>query len=156
MKKALIFYPHNPSNPMHGSHLRAIQQLNELKGCDLFYASTRHTSDTRWPRDKKKVEKILGVEKIFIYEDSPYGLLNMALRLPLKVIRKFLSLWGFNKNLPNILMSYWFSSVSRKCKADLVVINYTYWDYLIAKCDKRSVFAIELHDILPVNQYLAR
>jgi len=154
MKKALIFYPHNPANPMHGSHLRAIQQLNELKGYELYYASTRHTSDTQWPKDRKQVEKILGVKKVYLYEESLYGVLDMALSLPLKVSKIILSLLGFKQKIPNIVMIYWFASIARECRADLIVINYTYWDYLVSKCDKKSAFALELHDMLPVNQYL--
>ena len=77
MTGILIFYPHNPVKPQHGSHLRALQQIQGLLDVSqVCLASTEHTSDTLWPKDLEGVAAKLGVAEISVFERSEWALRN--------------------------------------------------------------------------------
>ena len=162
-RNILIFYPHNPSHPQHGSHIRALQQIVDLReGSNLFIASSDKTSDTIWPKVLTAVREELGIHGLDIYERSRiYRYFDRPIKLVLRVCNRVFRVLGvqilpnnFYEQLSARLMEIWFSHLSVKHSSDLVIIHYTYWANLIEKV-KDSVFkAIELHDLLPVNQYL--
>lgn len=163
--KILIFYPHNPANPQHGSHLRALQQIQGLQEIGQVYlASADHTSDTKWPDDLEAVTRILGIKEIFIFERSSRGLTNRVILMVTwlhKGLDAILRRTGMHR-LSNCLrskgrgwlMQRWFGELVSSHGIDLVVINYTLWAWLVAKLDRRMPKVLELHDLISVSQYL--
>src|SRR4029453_9600575 len=50
MKRALVFFPHNPFPPRSGAHRRCIEMLAGLKdlGYEVTFTSSHYTSQTKW------------------------------------------------------------------------------------------------------------
>lgn len=162
--KILIFYPHNPATPQHGSHLRALQQIRELgEVASIFLASIENIFDAPWPVDLRNVRKKLGVAEIAIFERSPLGwvdkfrIYRFASKVASFIVKKRPWGWQFMdlfRKFREHRLKVWFAGLVREHDADIVVINYTCWSYLASTINADIAKVIELHDLLPINEYL--
>jgi glycosyltransferase involved in cell wall biosynthesis len=156
----LIFFPNNCFPPLHGSHHRCIQQIEDLRhSYRLYYASSRDSSDTPWPVDNQACTlsaKQYGIQEVFLFEDSLAGRVDHILGV---VIWKFYLATDitFFKRLRLLIqkwiMTLWFGWLAISLKPLSVIIHYTKWGFL-SQFIRSPVKAIELHDVLPVQNYL--
>lgn len=161
-KNIVIFYPHNPEHPRHGSHVRALQQIKDLGAvANVFLASTLHTTDTAWPLDLRTCAKALGVQEVLIFERSRYAIGEIGSR-----IVRLLELIGRKRLIApmeslgssrtrNRSMHKWFKHLTRRCGANVVVINYAQWGFLAEGLGQGVHKVLELHDLLSINHFLS-
>lgn len=162
MGNILVFYPHNPFSPCHGSHQRCIQQLRDLRvEYSVVLASSTATSDTPWPRTPSKLQQLANehkIAKVVIFEHSLLGsvakYVHLFFRFAYQVI-PLASITKLSSSLRQALLLTWFSLVALKVRPVATVIHYTYWS-LLANVLRGGLKVLELHDLLPVNHYLAR
>jgi glycosyltransferase involved in cell wall biosynthesis len=159
--KLLLFYPHNPFSPKHGSHLRCLQQLVDLSSqYNIVFASSLATSDSEWPRNSQldelgRREKIC---KISIFEYSLFGYACRLNSLAVRVLLLVLTRPICERVLALVRRFYhlaWFSYLAFRFQPEAVIVHYTDWSYLSC-CIGGGVRVLELHDLLPVNYYLAK
>ena len=156
----LIFYPHNPFNPKHGSHLRCLQQLIDLSAqYRIIFASSLATSDSEWPRSTQKLEEVAlrqNIDRICIFEYNLFGrvyrLISLAVRLPFRVFSWSLS-GRVDQELRRLFHQAWISILAIRYQPRALIVHYTTWSYL-ANCIGVGIRVLELHDLLPVNHYL--
>lgn len=161
-KKILIFFSHNPSPPQHGAHLRALQQIGEIRRfARVFLASAEHTSDTQWPVGLAKICEALGVERVCIFERSIFGrserYVQWLARQLVRVGRRLGWRWlshDMSHAMRQLFMRLWFAGLVWRNRIDLVVINYTYLSYLVSWLPRGVLRVIELHDLIPVFRHL--
>jgi glycosyltransferase involved in cell wall biosynthesis len=161
-RRLLIFYPHNPFIPEHGSHLRCLQQIDDLTSeYSIVVASSLATSDSKWPRSRenlRQVERERKIEHISIFEYSYWGhACHLSILAVGPLLKPFTSRFRGKsiEALRKLFYLAWFSCLAFKHKPKCVIIHYTYWSYF-TKCVAGKIRVIELHDLLPVNQYLSR
>ena len=156
----LIFFPNNCFPPLHGSHHRCIQQLDDLRhSYRIYYASSRESTDTSWPVDSKACTLSAmqyGIQEVFLFEDSLAGRVDHILGV---FIWKFYLAtdFAFFKNLRLLfqkwIMALWFGWLAISLKAVSVITHYTKWAFL-SRFIGSPLKVIELHDILPIQIYL--
>lgn len=162
-KNILLFYPHNPVNPIHGSHLRILQQISEVREIGrIIFTSSVYTSDTFWPLDLSSELSNLGVHSIEVYGRS---LREKYLERPLYKVTKLIDLvtsnfshGKFTFSLSNRLLSFfmqrWFAHLALSYQIEVIIVHYSDWISIADKIKSSVPRIIELHDILPVNRYL--
>lgn len=156
----LIFFPNNCFPPLHGSHHRCIQQVADLRhSYRLYYASSRESTDTTWPVDRQACTVSAmqyGIQEVFLFEDSLAGRVDHILGA---IIWKFFIAtdFAFIKKLRLLIqkwiMALWFGWLAISLKPVSVIIHYTKWAFL-ARFIGSPLKVIELHDILPVQNFL--
>lgn len=162
--KILIFYPHNFSKPRHGSHLRAMQQFQDLsRDHEVVFASTKRSSDTAWPRDRCQVLGEIPCRQLYLFEDSLRGFLSSKILWPAQkfgaLCRKLLQRSELELRVvgaQNLMMQRWFSTLFEKVKPDVVVIHYTNWAFLAEDVPAGVRKILEIHDLLSLNSYLRK
>ena len=157
----LAFYPHNPFSPSHGSHLRCLQQLQDLsRDYDIILASSSRTSDSAWPSGSIKLTQVArknAIRRIDIYEFGIFGALDQYCGFTLRALKRlipFLPWDKISKKLHQAFSLAWFNWLSIRYQPCAIVVHYTYWAYL-SRVYAGGVKILELHDLLPVNHYLA-
>lgn len=159
----MIFSPYNPFPPEHGAHARIVQQIRGLQEAgQVFLASTRYSSDKPWPERSRSLAGEQGVAQVLLFEDSFVGLCDRLLRVPMRVLVSISKRLGraaqakeARRRLHVRLVNLWFRRLVARLGIDVVVINYTKWGGLVRGLDRRVVTVLELHDLAPINQYLA-
>lgn len=158
----LIFYPHNPFTPRHGSHLRCLQQLDDLRSqYNIVLASSSGTSDSDWSSSAQILaESALKhkIRRIAIFEHSFPGHGHRFCSLVLRGLHKVFGR-GSSGRLDSLLHQAfflaWFNCLAMRHRPRAIIIHYTYWAYL-SSCIASGIKVLELHDLLPVNHYLTR
>ncbi len=160
--KVLIFYPHNPFNPRHGSHLRCLQQLQDLScDYDIILASSSRTSDSAWPAGNHQLVQLAlknAVRRIDIFEFGILGALDQYCAFILRAFKRLIPFLPCNKIgtlLHQAFFLAWFNWLSIRYKPCAASVHYTYWAYL-SRALANGIKILELHDLLPVNHYLTR
>jgi glycosyltransferase involved in cell wall biosynthesis len=158
----LIFYPHNPFCPRHGSHLRCLQQLADLRSqYRIIFASSLETSDSDWPQRRQQLDELgnrFRIDHLSIFELS---LLCRARRISLLLVRTISKILdrplsgAVDAAIRRFFHLAWFSFLAVKYRPKAIIVHYTYWSYL-SRCIGGGVRILELHDILPVNHHLTR
>lgn len=158
----LVFYPHNPFNPHHGSHLRCLQQLQDLSHLyDIILASTLKTSDSKWPvKDLKllQVDQRNVVREIAIFEKSIAGTVEHYCGVALRAIKRLIPLFPshrFSRLLHQLLLLTWFNGLAIRFQPCATIVHYTYWTYL-SRVLAGGAKILELHDLLPINHHLTK
>ncbi len=161
-KRVLVFYPHNPFNPSHGSHLRCLQQLQDLsRDYDIILASSSKTSDSEWPAGNLQLAKVAlknTIRRIDIFEFGILGALDQYCSFIFRAFKRLIPLFPCEKigeRLHRAFFFAWFNWLSIRYQPCATVIHYTYWAYLSSSL-AGGVTILELHDLLPVNHYLTR
>jgi glycosyltransferase involved in cell wall biosynthesis len=160
MKSILIFSPNNCFPPLHGSHHRCIQQFDDLnKTYNLYIASSRDSSDTPWPVEKKDynyIGKQYGIKNIFLFEDSLVGKIDYIVGRIIWIIycRTNINFFKYLRFvIQKLILASWFGSLTISLKPISVVIHHTKWGFL-GRLASTPLKIIELPDILPVQRYL--
>lgn len=158
----IIFYPHYAFSPRHGSHLRCLQQLDDLRGqYDIIIASSSATSDSDWPSGTRGLRDVAinhGIKEIAIFEQSLTGYLYRPCSLILLALRRLCGPFPagrLSSLIHQALFLVWFNCLAIRHRPRATIIHYTYWAYL-SRCMAAGLKVLELHDLLPVNHYLAR
>ena len=158
----LVFYPHNLFSPRHGSHLRCLQQLQDLsRDYDIILASSSRTSDSAWPAGSIRLTQLArknAIRRIDIYEFGILGALDQHCGFILRALKRLIPLlpWDkISKKLHQAFSLAWFNWLSIRYQPCATVVHYTYWAYL-SRVYAGGVKILELHDLLPVNHYLTR
>lgn len=159
--KVLIFYPHNFYQPRHGSHLRAMQQFEDLAvEHEICFASTKWSSDTAWS-SKNEILGRIPCRDIQLFEDSILGFISTLLLWPVQKFAALCSKLLRSKGvellifrLRNALIRRWFLSLARRIAPDTIVIHYTSWAFLVDGVPPSSRKILEIHDLLSLNSYL--
>lgn len=157
----IVFYPHNPFTPLHGSHQRCLQQLQDLcNDYKIVFVSSSGLSDTTWPSNNSILQKISNdhkIAKILIFERTPIGVISKFFIVPAKILYRLVPiplLGRLKKRLIRVFYSKWLESVALRFQSSAVIIHYTNWSYL-SRIDAGGIKVLELHDLIPVNQYLS-
>jgi glycosyltransferase involved in cell wall biosynthesis len=161
-KKVLIFFPNNCFPPLHGSHHRCIQQINDLKhSYELYFASTREFSDTKWSPSieiYRSAAKKYGIHEVKLFEDSLAGRIDSIVGL---IIWKFYLksrielISNLRRYMQKAIMIAWFTQLRLTIKPSTTIVHYTRWGHLSCfPTNQHNI--IELHDILPIQSYLLR
>ena len=53
-------------------------------------------------------------------------------------------------------MKRWFRDLAVKNGVELIVVNYTYWSWIVEKIDRWILRVLELHDLISINAYLQK
>ncbi|NTV94350.1 MAG: glycosyltransferase family 4 protein [Thiobacillus sp.] len=162
-RKILIFTPYNPFQPEHGAHARILQQIKGLKEAgQVGIASTMRSSDKEWPAACETLAEAHSLAGIFIFERSFAGVCDRLARIPMRLFVSVMKRLGradsakeARRRLHVWLVHKWFRRLVVSQGIDLVVINYTKWADLIEGLDRRVVTVLELHDLAPINHFLA-
>ena len=160
MKKILIFYPHNPFTPSHGSHLRFLQQLQDLScDYDIILASSSKTSDSEWPAGNLQLAQVArkkAIRRIDIFECGILGVLDKYCTFIFRAFMPLIPLFfcdRIGRHVHQVFFFAWFNWLSIRYQPCATVVHYTYWAYL-SRVLAGGVKILELHDLLPVNHYL--
>lgn len=157
----LIFYPQNPFARRQGSHLRCLQQLEDIKGhYNIIFASTATTSDLPWPTNRNDLQhlaRLHGIQYIAIFEQSFLGIVYKILATLLKPCqqRRLTSVVSgkLNSLIFHALLFFWFNYLAAKHKSRALIIHYVCWSFL-SRGILGTLKTLELHDILPITHYL--
>ena len=160
-RKLLVFYPHNPFSPTYGSHLRCLQQFDDL-GQDhhIIFASSTGTSDTVWPYGSlQALAREQGLARISIFERSLAGFilrLSSLLQKSAQRCFRWIRLGKAQIILHKVLFLCWFNFLALRHRPQAIIIHYTYWSFLSNILSGAVVKILELHDLLPISDYLQR
>lgn len=156
----LIFFPNNCFPPLHGSHHRCIQQVDDLShSYRIYFASSRESTDTAWPVDRQACRlsaKQYGIKEVFLFEDSLAGRVDHVLGVVIWKVylaTDFAFIKRFRILIQKWIMALWFGWLAISLKSVSVIIHYTKWAFL-SRFTRSSLKVIELHDILPIQKYL--
>jgi len=161
----LIFYPHNPFSPIHGSHHRALQQINDLDVCvgkPIIFASTEFSSDTKWQKshDRNKT-RIASNIKIVIFERSAFGYTFNCLSRINRIVGRLFKLLSLPVSISwnqegsrNYFVKVWFTWLAVRNQAQVVIIHYTQWAFLATWMGSKTPCIMELHDLSSISQFL--
>src|SRR5581483_64614 len=154
MKRALIFFPHNPFPPRSGAHRRCLQIVTGLHalGVEVVLASSSFTSETSWDVISESDHRAAGSPELRIHHssrwDAPY----------LKVASKY---YRWTRTPPPLSSPYrsplslqrWFSQLYYDVKPELVLINYAFWDNVVTQAmHQRSLCAMDTLDLVTLYQ----
>jgi glycosyltransferase involved in cell wall biosynthesis len=131
MKKALIFFPHNPYPPHTGAHQRCLSILSGLKsvGYEVTLFGSTLITDSPWPvgdREIQNLQEQLGV-RVEVYQGTPLDRQFMAQFAALSQSRREVVNW--DSYTPPGLRNR-FRQVFRQLSPELVVVNYSLWGQL--------------------------
>jgi glycosyltransferase involved in cell wall biosynthesis len=131
MKKALIFFPHNPYPPHTGAHQRCLSILSGLKsvGYEVTLFGSTLITDSPWPVDDREIQNLqeqLGV-RVEVYQGTPLDRQFMAQFAALSQSRREVVNW--DSYTPPGLRNR-FRQVFRQLSPELVVVNYSLWGQL--------------------------
>lgn len=162
MKTIIVYYPHNPFKPCHGSHLRCLQQLQDLRtSYRIILASSSEFSSNPFPSKYSELRKIAHKELIFkivIFELSIPGVAYRLCMVPLRILKRLvphISIIKVASFLQQAFHLIWLSSLALRYQPCATIVHYTYWAYM-SRVLAGGVKILELHDLLPITHYLTQ
>jgi glycosyltransferase involved in cell wall biosynthesis len=131
MKKALVFFPHNPYPPHTGAHQRCLSILSGLKsvGYEVTLFGSTLITDSPWPVEDSEIQQLqaqLGVT-VEVYQGTPLDRQFMAQFAALSQSRREVVNW--DSYTPPGLRNR-FRQIFRQLSPELIVVNYSLWGQL--------------------------
>jgi glycosyltransferase involved in cell wall biosynthesis len=154
--RVLAYFLHNPWPPRSGAHRRCLQVLLGLarEGAEVYLASSPLHSETEWTDASAQALRDAGLKDVFVLRPDRLGRLGDRLQRRWRRFRGVRRWFGEGGFAP------WshrraFSRLVKRLSPDVVLINYAFNDEIFDhRRHRRPVQAIEMHDLLSVNQQM--
>lgn len=151
-RRVLLFFPHNPTPPKSGAHVRCLQMIEGLVGLgvSLTLASSTLYSETTWNDEAVRALKALGVREVHVHRPT------FSERLALMIKSRWDRLAGRNRGIftssPSGLRR-WFSRIKQELDPDVTIISYAMWHDLRGP-DDSGVSAIDTYEFVTVTDQM--
>lgn len=157
MKQILFFFPHNPYPPITGAHRRCLELLWGLKelGHRIIFISSTFTSDQPW--SKKAIAALSEKFNSEIHLHKPSFIESKSSRLLVYLKKGIISEKNNLDFTLSLFMKSWCTKVTRQVQADILFMNYAYFDKLFPKelCQFNSRI-MEMHDLVTLNNKMQK
>ena len=158
MRRVLYFFPHNPIPPRSGAHKRCLEVLAGLRelGCEVIFTSSTLSSESKWQTSSIDELKSLGVAQVRVHR--AWSIDGRLSRTMLRVYRRLGIAVPINSMIYSPpIMRLWFWKLYREVGADLIMMNYAYWDGLIRRRMRGAVrTVIDSYDLSTLHEAMSR